>query len=191
MAESHENEKNGLSYFVAIAFTMNYIIGSGFLSMPYAFAKSGLLIAFIAVFIMSIFAIVAVNFILETMARADFVINPHPHFLRIPTGLSFFQIADKSEGVKLVVRKERFDIPELCEKFLGVMGKRLYVLNILLYIYGALCAYATIFTDSLNSLIENEYAYTLFLMLFAFIVVPMSLMELEEQVNFTSSTVKI
>jgi amino acid permease len=166
---------------------MNYIIGSGFLTMPYAFAKTGILIGFITVFIMGIFAIVAVNFILEAMARADFVINPHPHFLRIPTGLSFYQMADKAEDFKLVVRKERFDIPELCEKFLGLNGKRLYALAIFLYMYGTLCAYATVFANSLNTLIGSELAYISFLFLFGFIVVPMSLMELEEQVRIAPS----
>jgi hypothetical protein len=79
------------------------------------------------------------------------------------------------------------EIPELCHMFLGSTGRSWYLSALALYIYGALSAYCTVFAQSLsahvpvfNTLQSN---YNMYLAIFFVCVVPLSCMELEEQIE--------
>jgi hypothetical protein len=62
---------NGLSPFVCACFTLNYLIGTGFLTLPWAFDMSGLLLSTLTMAFTSLIACVASDYILSAMARAD------------------------------------------------------------------------------------------------------------------------
>ena len=87
------------------------------------------------------------------------------------------------------VGSRKFEIPELCEMFFGERGRQLYTCVIAIYMYGTLWAYSTVFANAFSSQIPlssttgaNSPSYVAYLFLFALLVVPMSLMELSEQV---------
>ena len=59
------------SFWVGVAFTINYVIGSGFLTIPWAFQQAGPLLGLLVLFVFAFFSVVSVLFILETMERAE------------------------------------------------------------------------------------------------------------------------
>ena len=61
----------GYGYWVAVCFTINYVIGSGILTLPWAFDASGLVLAALILTVMAIFSVVTSYQLLETMARAS------------------------------------------------------------------------------------------------------------------------
>lgn len=67
---TESNCSGGFSYIVAVAFSINYIMGTGFLTLPWAFAQTGYL-SFLVVIVITIAAIFAANMMLESMARVD------------------------------------------------------------------------------------------------------------------------
>jgi amino acid permease len=58
-------------FWITVAFTLNYIIGSGFLTLPWAFESAGILLGIMILLLFGFFSTISVCFILETMARAD------------------------------------------------------------------------------------------------------------------------
>lgn len=106
---------------------------------------------------------------------------------------------------QLVVRPERkFEVNTLCRVFLGKTGLRLYTTFICLYIYCTLWAYTSVFSSAMAQTIplrrptwgqdtttttttshqENaDFSYLVFALIFAALVVPLSCMELHEQVT--------
>lgn len=65
----------GFSFWVAAAFTVNYIMGCGFLGMPSAFASSGLVLGPIVVVVFGLIMNVTKDFMLEAMARAEALVH--------------------------------------------------------------------------------------------------------------------
>lgn len=69
------SEHGGFSPFVAICFTINYIMGTGFLSLPWAFIEGGVIASTIALILVVVIADLSKDYILETMARADAIVH--------------------------------------------------------------------------------------------------------------------
>ncbi|CAM9246011.1 unnamed protein product, partial [Ectocarpus fasciculatus] len=71
-----EPSPQGFSFSVAVAFSVNYIMGTGFLTLPWAFSQTGYL-SFLVVVLVTAASVFAVNMALETMARADVYKKKH------------------------------------------------------------------------------------------------------------------
>ena len=63
-------EEGNFSFWVAVAFTCNYIVGTGFLTLPYAFHSAGVGLSFIVLLFMGGMSVMSVDLILECSARA-------------------------------------------------------------------------------------------------------------------------
>jgi hypothetical protein len=63
-------QEGGFTYMVAVAFSVNYIMGTGFLTLPWAFSQTGYL-SFFVVIIITLASVFAVHMVLESMARAE------------------------------------------------------------------------------------------------------------------------
>ena len=80
-----------------------------------------------------------------------------------------------------------FEVVSLCHKFYGEWGKRLYQVALVLLMYVGLVGYAQVFGKSLSSETHNyvpEWGIPdwSIQVLFAVIVIPLSCMELNEQI---------
>lgn len=75
-----EAEPQGFSGPVAFCFTINYILGAGFLTIPWAFVQSGLMLSSIMLIIAAIGSDIAKDFVLETMARAEAMVDEQFHW---------------------------------------------------------------------------------------------------------------
>lgn len=88
------------------------------------------------------------------------------------------------KGVEYVVKDRKFEVNTLCRVFLGKPGLHIYTLCISLYIYGALWAYTSVFASSMSEALPlfDQSNYGWYTLMFAIIVIPMSCLELDEQV---------
>ena len=77
---------NGLSPFVCACFTLNYLIGTGFLTLPWAFDMSGLLLSTATMAFTCFIACAASDYILSSMARANVVAVLEEHEKAADTG---------------------------------------------------------------------------------------------------------
>jgi amino acid permease len=206
---------------VAICFTLNYTIGSGFLTLPWAFCEAGLVMGPVVLFILAIFAFCTSWMVLEAMARATAIadlqayadgedvqdLSNKPLYGSLATkdssagngASSSGNGSDRSDskvataskaagnGEPWVIGKRRIEMPDLCETFLGPMGKTLYMISLVTYAYGSMWAYSTVFANSWAKVFPiGDYAvetsYKLYLALWALVEIPWSTMELEEQI---------
>ena len=82
--------------------------------------------------------------------------------------------------------KKSYEVTELAYKFIGPAGKYAYQVSLAILMYAGLLAYAQVFVSSVLLLIPSEYHYDwidgLIAFVFAILVVPLSTMELTEQV---------
>ena len=59
----------GFSYWVGVAFCVNYIMGCGFLAIPDRFVGAGVLLGPIVVIVFAVLMNVSKDFVLEAMGR--------------------------------------------------------------------------------------------------------------------------
>ena len=84
---------------------------------------------------------------------------------------------------KVIVGEHKYELGDLCEIFLGKQGRYAYTATICIYLYGTLWAYATVFSKAMTTHLNiGKHSYGLYLLLYAFLVVPPSLLELSEQI---------
>lgn len=186
------------TFWTVVAFTINYIIGSGFLTIPWAFEKVGIVLGTIILCLFAGFSIVSTFLVLETIERAQIcekhnveltdkqIIRQHSHD-------EADILADEAKAhdefdnllftyyTKTEVTRKR-EIVELCENFLGRRMANFYLGVILIFIYGILWAYSSVFANSFHHYYPlGTYSYVIYLLIFASITIPMSLLELSEQ----------
>jgi len=91
-----------------------------------------------------------------------------------------------------LVRSRKFEIIELTSMFLGKKGETFYLIAICLLMYGTLWAYTSVFSSAMSEaipiakLLNLDYIsddYTIWCIVFAIIVVPLTCMELKEQIS--------
>jgi hypothetical protein len=222
MGDSQDQSDAPFSFAVTVAFTLNYIIGTGFLTLPWGFNQTGRILGVTVLGLMTLFAMSAALFMLEAMARAEAYANQANNFgsfkgdyVQINTkSLPSITIRnDSQQFVSLketrndlhrlsdvepltevhVVGNQKYEVTELCKIFLGKQSVRLYTFLIAVYMYGTLWAYSTVFSESLAMRLPlfsqssdevelSSASYRIYLLLFASIVVPSSMLELSEQV---------
>lgn len=61
-SSSGNTKKQGFGFLVAVAFTVNYIMGTGFLTLPFATAQAGSILALVALFSMAALSNVAKDY---------------------------------------------------------------------------------------------------------------------------------
>ena len=74
--QQHGSGSGGsLSPFVCACFTLNYLIGTGFLTLPWAFERAGILLSMIAMCIICFVSNIGVDFIVTSCARAEVLMS--------------------------------------------------------------------------------------------------------------------
>jgi amino acid permease len=191
--EKVDAKQSTLSFWVTVAFTVNFIIGSGFLTIPWAFYQVGSLLGIVVLVAFGIFSIVSVYFILETVERAQILekynlekeenlrLDDSSHDTGDDESHELLTMFNTSEEKVEIVRKR--EIPELCEIFLGKSFAHFYVCAVSVFVYGVLWAYASVFSHSFAALypVFGSRSFEMYLFLFACFVIPFSVMELSEQ----------
>lgn len=174
-SSSHNEKKEPtFSFGVTVAFTLNYIIGTGFLTLPWAFYQSGNILGLFVLGTITIFAIASALMLLEAMARAEAYANMSNNFGSIIGDRNYHSLPnigiknDSQDFTALrstksnhsepfhdhsfdlhVVGDTKYEVTELCKIFIGKQSVRLYTALLSLYLYGSLWAYSTVFANSM------------------------------------------
>ena len=61
----------GFSFWVAVSFTVNYTMGTGFLTLPWAFYQAGYIMSIVIMGVFAFFSVVSTMLVLEAMSRAQ------------------------------------------------------------------------------------------------------------------------
>eukprot|EP01118_Nematostelium_gracile_P009667 TRINITY_DN3269_c0_g2_i2.p1 TRINITY_DN3269_c0_g2~~TRINITY_DN3269_c0_g2_i2.p1 ORF type:complete len:486 (-),score=108.49 TRINITY_DN3269_c0_g2_i2:80-1537(-) len=187
--QGKEDERSAIPHktyngYVGTAICINYIIGTGVFSLPHAFSSSGVLLGIILLLVGGIFSTICINFVLEVMARAEGV-------------TAIKENRELKPNHEITWR--RFDFTVLCEIFGGLKGKIVCQILMAMNCYGGLWAYSAVFAATVSSLIfqfgldetcdlynhpssKCQMAYYLTLVGYGLVVVPLSCMDLGEQV---------
>jgi len=85
-----------------------------------------------------------------------------------------------------MIDSHKWELPELCDLYLGTKVKNSYMVAIGMYMYGTLWVYSCVFSKALSTHVtlfaSEDMSYYIYLVLFACLVIPTSCMELREQV---------
>lgn len=198
---------HSFTFAVAVCFTLNYIIGTGFLTLPWAFRQTGFVLGSLVLLVFTGFSIASVIFILEAISRAEdlmkntFRNSESVSVSELHAGYSSLEMTSRSVGdndleseddklpIEDVTTKvhqvgsTKYELTELCELFMGKFGRYAYTGTIAVYMYGTLWAYSSVFAKAFASHLSiGQYSYEFYLMIFALIVVPASMFELSEQI---------
>lgn len=68
--------------FIAFCFTLNYVVGTGFLTIPWAFEQSGIVLSAVVMILSAILSDIAKDYLLETMARAEVMLDHNMHWIK-------------------------------------------------------------------------------------------------------------
>eukprot|EP00536_Pseudo-nitzschia_multiseries_P002572 jgi/Psemu1/283817/fgenesh1_pg.34_\ len=79
-AAKRKKASSGFSSPVAFCFTINYILGAGFLTIPWAFVQSGLVLSSIMLIVSAFGSDIAKDYMLETMSRAEVMLDDKMHW---------------------------------------------------------------------------------------------------------------
>jgi hypothetical protein len=71
---------HGFTFMVGVAFSLNYIMGTGFLTLPWAFSQTGYALSVGILALIIVPSVVAVLMVLEAMARADILFRCYPKY---------------------------------------------------------------------------------------------------------------
>lgn len=170
MRKSSEGEARSFSPFVLACFSLNYILGTGFLSLPWAFGEAGLALSAVAMACICAIAYLSSEYLLTTMARAHHVlqvqgavepqegqqqqqIHEETEYgaLLVPLEQQLQSPPAEDEHERLVVGARRIDIPELTHIFLGATGFKIYSICVSVYLYGAQWSFTSVFGSALSS----------------------------------------
>lgn len=160
------------SPIVAYAFTVNYILGVGSLGIPYAFYRVGLVMGNALIILVTILSYWTVMWVSETIARAR--ASPLIRSINEKTALKASEFEDFPE------------VTQLCTRFLGPVGSRMYQLSLLGLMYGGLLGYSQVFVNSFLTQVTSiggiEVTSVHGALVFAMIVIPLSCADLTEQI---------
>ena len=186
MNQNQVNERvKEFSSLVTACYTLNIIIGTGFLALPWAYYKSGLVVSTLGLSFTCAIATITGNHLLATMARAECVkYHKFKAMEEAELGESSYLLKRNLHTKEaLIVGDKKIETPELCQMFLESWGFYAYACSVLIYIYGVLWSYSSVFSNSMSTLLPlTNNSYPIYCMVFAVIVIPMSFMKFSEQV---------
>jgi amino acid permease len=183
------------SPFVCACFAANYIIGTGFLALPWAFDQAGWLVSLVCLAVVCWAENLASDYILSAMARAEWIMDQHQggseasSLMQADKGYrSTVQDAPASPTLPplLVLGNRRnLDLPQVCQLFLNSSGYAGYMMCVHLYLFGSLWMYTSVFGNAVASFLTNSmdynFKYDCAVALLGGVALPLSWLQLTEQ----------
>ena len=203
--QEHSNYSLSALYFLSI----NYILGVGCLGVPYAFARSGLILGSVLIIIVSVISFITVMWVAESGERAEYLnelgilnnnltnngeISENNDGNHDPKNKSADSHIDENtsllqrnslSGSSSTLNKEdnHFEVIELISHFLGPIHQLTYQISLMGLMYVGLLAYSQVFTGAISALLPDHIPAYFSTVIFSVIVIPLSCIELDEQVG--------
>lgn len=187
------------SFWVSVAFSVNYIMGCGFLGIPEAFVKAGVLLGPVVVLIAFFAMNASKDYTLEAMGRAEAMVKiVKITERRLHDADAEGAIITPSMTDYIVSSLRKFEITDMFAIFVGRKARIVYALVLGVYQYGGLLSYATVWASSFAANVPIVFLaggatcnvedggcadqFHVWLAVFAVIAVPLACLDLEEQV---------
>ncbi|KAA6372003.1 MAG: hypothetical protein EZS28_032470, partial [Streblomastix strix] len=138
--DEHPHEIKTFNSLTGFGVVLNCIIGTGFFALPYGFQRSGLPLAIGFTLFAAMFSVLGAIFTLETMSRARGY--EYAKERNIPHNSSMNKTTYK-----------RYEMVIFAKTFGGLTGSIFVQIALVLYAFGALSAYISVFGSSLSNLI--------------------------------------
>lgn len=176
--------------FVALCFTVNYVLGVGALGVPFAFRSAGLVLSSIVLIFIGCITYLTISWTVETLSVAQAIyavdfggFNPQDPVEAEEKGLDGFRGTFGPVTTPELFRITRkLEVSALCDLILGPWGKRAFQTALLFLMYSGLWAYGAVFASSFSIILSGVYASPIVLIsIFTVLVVPLSCLELTEQ----------
>lgn len=150
--------------WVGYFFSINVVIGAGFLTLPYSFNRSGWLLSLILMTILAVQNYYIGLELIEIIARVECIKQleeagidvPRPTFKQIIKG-SFVKVQVPDE-IKPEIVDRRFDLSTIVSMMLGPTFGKLYMVGMYLFLTGAQVSYVSIFASSFASTIPLGFS---------------------------------
>lgn len=178
---------------VGYCFIINYIVGTGFLGVPYVFWHTGIVAGIATMAAISWFITFPALWTLEVMARAQ----------ACSDSINNADIQDKRSPFRITTGR-KFEVTELCRIFIGRLGGSVYMVIVLFYLWIGQWLTAPVAGTAWSTLLPVDNGvfrqcthddfkgvnhptggcwnlYALCVLFFGFIVVPMSCLDIKEQ----------
>lgn len=190
-AQKAEEMRDGMHPLFAVVFGLNYMMGSGFLTLPRAFVECSVVVGcFLTVFI-AFGATVSAECLLDVMARAKMralQANLPPDagsFYRVDV----FQAQEEGnrhrDGKVEPPPKQRYaQVSDLVTLYMGNAGGYAYLAMLVGFMVGSLWCYAAIFATSLEAhggRLFGDSTYKCYVLFFGLMTVPLACRDLAEQ----------
>ncbi|KAL7721472.1 Amino acid transporter [Entamoeba marina] len=188
------------SSLAGFATEINYIIGTGVFGLPFAFYSAGIPLSAISLTIFFFLNICTMNYVLNSMSRAEGYTSAHEHSTDTPSEendeSNSEQITDEEHINKL--RYRIYDYTSLGSIWGGPVLKYISFICLTIYMYGGLWAYAATTVSTLNTIfwmiygdsehcvtrsghLDCQATYYGFLAIFSVIVISLSFVDLGNQ----------
>jgi amino acid permease len=198
-------EQQGLGVIGGFVYTMNIVIGAGFLSIPYAFAQSGVVLSLLYLLILSLQNIYLTLMFLEIIHKSKYLkawqnegTEYHLTVLELLRSKKHSTIDREFPDISQIPRIDA------CTSFWLIFGKKFgifYLIIVTLCFEGSMIAYVSIFASSFTSNIpvgdlstcdiyesgvfsKCGVNYWVFVVIYGIIVIFLSFKGLEEQKAF-------
>ncbi|CAM9126041.1 unnamed protein product, partial [Laminaria digitata] len=173
----------GVGFAAGTCISINLVMGSGFLALPSAFVSTGLVLGTAVLLVCMGLLRMTAMYEVETMCRAEVWVKAN----LVP--LVNKRRAREGPEAEMKLSSHAFQMTEMCELFGGRRLQRAFNLCLFLYMFCALWGYGAVFGQSLATYAPVPFlgetgAYRLYVVLFSFIVVPLSTLDIKEQAAF-------
>ena len=189
-AKSNNNDaainQHGVSTIVGSAFVINYLLGTGFLCLPYGFEEAGLVLSSMTLVVVLFVTDITKSYVLTAMALAEGIRS------KAPTTISYGSVDKKDETAAMSdleayqIMETKFEYAELVRIFLGKVAESIYIVSVSLTQYLCLWGYTQIFASAMavQFPISDDLTsdYTLYTFAFASLAVSLSCLNLNEQI---------
>eukprot|EP00980_Cylindrotheca_fusiformis_P018909 scaffold6322_cov59-Cylindrotheca_fusiformis.AAC.5 len=183
--------------------TINYILGVGCLGIPYAFARAGFLLCFTILLTVTAVSYITVLWVAESGVRLERRVMAIRNSASISETTHLLRQNGRhphSETKGLNVDVERYEVIDLVGFYLGPFHTGIYQVSLMALMYIGLLAYTQVFCGALRTLItdiaasnntsreDQSFHLTAGIpqLIFGAVVVPLSLMDLTEQLKIQS-----
>ena len=104
--QHHHNTEDtpSFGFLTTVAFTLNYIIGTGFLTLPWGFQQTGTPLGIVLLGSLTVFAISAALCLLEAIARAEAYATSTNNFGSIANDLG----SNRAVGIRIRAESDKF-----------------------------------------------------------------------------------
>jgi amino acid permease len=171
--------------------SINFIMGVGCLGIPYAFARAGFILCSSILLTVTLCSYMTVMWVAETGDRFEKQNRAAHDSTPGPTSELSPLLRKRAPRPKSLVEEGRYEVIDLVNFYLGPLQKIVYQFSLMSLMYIGLLAYSQVFCGALGTLLWGttapEDAWTVIPQItFGLMVIPLSCMELDEQVAIQS-----